>query len=122
MTVVRQITLFIIIVVLSIYMLLDGRRIGRFVSRNFPTHGEADGAEYVGRAKTAVVDYVKAQVLLSAVMGASVVVAMWILVLVGAWCAAVTRESGAGGGVPDGAVSPRPADPEADTTGAVPTA
>ena len=36
-------------------------------------------------AKTAVVDYVKAQVLLSAVMGASVGVAMWILSLVGAF-------------------------------------
>jgi predicted PurR-regulated permease PerM len=84
-TVVRQVTLFIIIVVLSIYMLLDGRRIGAFIARHFPTHVEEDGHEYVGRAKTAVVDYVKAQVLLSAVMGASVGVAMWILSLVGAF-------------------------------------
>ena len=36
-------------------------------------------------AKTAVVDYVKAQVLLSAVLGASVGVAMWILSLIGAF-------------------------------------
>ena len=59
-------------------MLLDGRRIGSFIARRFPTHSEDDGREYVGRARTAVVDYVKAQVLLSAVMGASVGVAMWI--------------------------------------------
>jgi predicted PurR-regulated permease PerM len=84
-TVVRQVTTFIIIVVLSIYMLLDGRRIGAFIARRFPTHSEADGAEYVRSAKTAVVDYVKAQVLLSTVLGASVGVAMWILSLVGAF-------------------------------------
>jgi predicted PurR-regulated permease PerM len=84
-TVVRQVTLFIIIVVLSIYMLLDGRRIGAFIARHFPTHSEDDGHVFVGRAKTAVVDYVKAQVLLSTVMGASVGVAMWILSLVGAF-------------------------------------
>ena len=84
-TVVRQVTLFIIIVVLSIYMLLDGRRIGAFIARRFPTRSEDDGRVYVGRAKRAVVDYVKAQVLLSTVMGASVGVAMWVLSLVGAF-------------------------------------
>ena len=84
-TVVRQVTIFIIVVVLSIYMLLDGKRIGRSVARNFPTRSEADGREYVAGAKTAVVDYVKAQVLLSTVMGASVGVAMWILSMVGAF-------------------------------------
>ena len=84
-TVVRQVTIFIIVVVLSIYMLLDGRRIGSFIARHFPTSSEADGEEYVKSAKTAVVDYVKAQVLLSAILGASVGVAMWILSLVGAF-------------------------------------
>jgi predicted PurR-regulated permease PerM len=84
-TVVRQVTYFIIIVVLSIYMLLDGRRIGRFVARHFPTRSEADGREYARNARAAVVDYVKAQVLLSAVMGASVGAAMWVLSLVGAF-------------------------------------
>jgi putative heme transporter len=84
-TVVRQVTYGIIIVVISIYMLLDSRRIGRFVAGRFPTRSETDGDEYVRRAKTAVVDYVKAQVLLSAVMGASVGLAMWLLSLVGAF-------------------------------------
>jgi predicted PurR-regulated permease PerM len=85
MTVVRQVTYFIIIVVLSIYMLLDSRRIGRFIARHFPTRSEADGREYMRSAKTAVVDYVKAQLLLSVAMGASVGAAMWILSLVGAF-------------------------------------
>ena len=84
-TVVRQVTIFIIIVVLSIYMLIDGRRIGSFIVGHFPTHSEVDGHEWVSRSKTAVVAYVKAQVLLSAVMGASVGVAMWVLSMVGAF-------------------------------------
>lgn len=84
-TVVRQVTVFIIIVVLSIYMLIDGRRIGSFIVGHFPTHSEDDGHEWVMRSKTAVVAYVKAQVLLSAVMGASVGVAMWVLSMVGAF-------------------------------------
>ena len=84
-TVVRQVTYGIIIVVISIYMLLDAKRIGRFVARHFPTRSEDDGEQYVRRAKTAVVDYVKAQVLLSGIMGASVGLAMWLLSLVGAF-------------------------------------
>ena len=84
-TVIRQVTYGIIIVVISIYMLLDSKRIGRFVASHFPTRSVSDGDEYVRHAKTAVVDYVKAQVLLSAIMGASVGLAMWLLSLVGAF-------------------------------------
>jgi len=84
-TVVRQITYLIIIVVISIYMLLDAKRIGRFVAGHFPTRSVSDGEEYVRRAKAAVVDYVKAQVLLSAVLGGSVGLGMWILSMIGAF-------------------------------------
>src|SRR5665647_2786093 len=84
-TVVRQITYLIIIIVISIYMLLDAKRIGRFVAGHFPTHSVSDGEEYVRRAKTAVVDYVKAQVLLSAALGGSVGLAMWFLGMIGAF-------------------------------------
>ena len=45
----------------------------------------SDGNEYVRRAKTAVVDYVKAQVLLSAILGGSVGLAMWFLSIIGAF-------------------------------------
>jgi predicted PurR-regulated permease PerM len=81
--VVRQVTIAIIVIVISIYMLLDARRLGRFVAGHFPTRSVADGEEYVSRAQGAVVDYVKAQLLLSAVLGASVGVAMWLLGVVG---------------------------------------
>jgi predicted PurR-regulated permease PerM len=84
-TVVRQITYLIIIIVISIYMLLDAKRIGRFVAGHFPTRSVSDGEEYVRRAKTAVVDYVKAQVLLSAALGGSVGLAMWFLGMIGAF-------------------------------------
>ena len=81
--VVRQITVAIIVIVVSIYMLLDARRLGRFVAGHFPTRSVADGEEYVRRAQGAVVDYVKAQLLLSAALGASVALAMWLLSVVG---------------------------------------
>jgi predicted PurR-regulated permease PerM len=84
-TVVRQITYLIIIIVISIYMLLDAKRIGRFVAGHFPTRSASDGEEYVRRAKTAVVDYVKAQLLLSAILGGSVGLAMWFLSMIGAF-------------------------------------
>jgi predicted PurR-regulated permease PerM len=84
-TVVTRVTILIVVVVISIYMLLDGRRIGNAIARHFPTRSEQDGRDYRRSAKTAVVDYVKVQVLLSAVMGASVGVAMWVLSLVGAF-------------------------------------
>jgi len=84
-TVVRQVTYLIIIIVVSIYMLLDSRRIARFVAGHFPTRSVSDGEDYVRRAKTAVVDYVKAQVLLSAILGGSVGLAMWLLSMIGAF-------------------------------------
>jgi putative heme transporter len=84
-SVVRSATLLIIVVVISIYMLLDGRRIGRFVADHFPTRSADDGEEYVQRAKGAVVGYIKAQVLLSAILGASVGLAMWFLSVIGAF-------------------------------------
>jgi predicted PurR-regulated permease PerM len=84
-TVARQITVLIVVVVISIYMLLHGPRIGRWIARHFPTHSRADGDEFVRRAKVAVVDYIKAQLLLSATLGASVGVAMWLLSVLGAF-------------------------------------
>ncbi len=84
-TVVRPMTYLIIMIVISIYMLLDAKRIGRFVAGHFPTRSVSDGNEYVRRAKTAVVDYVKAQVLLSAILGGSVGLAMWFLSIIGAF-------------------------------------
>jgi len=74
----RFITIAFVIVVISIYMLLDARRISHFMASHFPT-GPSDGEKYVVRAQDAVVDYVKAQVLLSSALGASVALVMYIL-------------------------------------------
>jgi len=82
---VRSATLLIIVIVVSVYMLLDGHRIGRFVAGHFPTRNASDGEAYVQRAKGAVVGYIKAQVLLSAILGASVGLAMWFLSAIGAF-------------------------------------
>jgi len=78
-SVVRLVTITIIIVVVSIYMLLQARRISRYVIDHFPTGERDDGAQYVRVAQGAVVNYVKAQILLSVALGASVGVAMWFL-------------------------------------------
>jgi predicted PurR-regulated permease PerM len=82
---VRSATLLIIIIVVSVYMLLDGHRIGRFVAGHFPTRNVRDGEAYVQRAKGAVVGYIKAQILLSTILGASVGLAMWFLSAIGAF-------------------------------------
>ena len=85
MTLIRQIAIGVIIIVTSIYMLLDKRRITRFFIDHFPTRSQADGAQYVELAQNAVVSYVKAQLLLSAALGASAGLAMWFLSAVGAF-------------------------------------
>jgi predicted PurR-regulated permease PerM len=85
MSVMRAVTITIIIVVVSIYMLLDSKRLGRFVADHFPTHSRQDGEAYVALAQNAVVSYVKAQLLLSAVLGTSVGLVMWFLAAIGAF-------------------------------------
>jgi len=82
-SVVATITLTIITIVVSIYMLLDARRLKRFVVGHFPTGSPDDGEEYVRIAQSAVVNYVKAQILLSAALGASAGFAMWLLGVTG---------------------------------------
>ncbi len=81
--IVRQVTMAIIVIVVSIYMLLDARRLGGFVAGHFPTRSRKDGEAYVSRAQGAVVNYIKAQLLLSAALGASVGLGMWLLSVVG---------------------------------------
>jgi len=82
-SVVRTVALLIVIIVISIYMLLDARRISRFVVDHFPTRSRSDGESYVRLAQSAVVDYVKAQLLLSGALGLSAGLAMWILGMTG---------------------------------------
>ena len=63
-------------------MLLDGRRIGRFVAGHFPTRSRADGEEYVRRAQGAPSSTTSRRRCCSRPsLGASVGVAMWLLSL-----------------------------------------
>jgi predicted PurR-regulated permease PerM len=66
----------ILIVVVSVYMLLDMQRLERAIDRRFPPH---DGLPLTTRIEKALAGYVRGQVLLSAVIGASAGVGMWAL-------------------------------------------
>jgi predicted PurR-regulated permease PerM len=62
-------TLALIILVTSIYMLADSARIHGFIVNHFPTGSRQDGEEYSSIAQSAVVKYVKGQLLVSLSVG-----------------------------------------------------
>jgi len=66
----------ILIVVVSVYMLLDMQRLESSIDRRFPPHG---GQPLTQRIEKALAGYVRGQVLLSTVIGASAGVGMWVL-------------------------------------------
>jgi len=70
----------VLVVVVSIYILLDMDRLTRTVDRRFPPAG---GDGLVVRMEHAVASYVKGQLLLSLIIGASVALGLWILGTVG---------------------------------------
>ncbi|HET8527665.1 MAG TPA: AI-2E family transporter [Gaiellaceae bacterium] len=71
----------LLVVVVSIYMLLDMHRLAAFADRRFPP---APGTTpLVERMESALVSYVKGQVLLSVIIGASAGVGLWVLGMVG---------------------------------------
>src|SRR5262249_43139983 len=59
---------FVLIIVVSIYMLLDMQRLSRAVDRRFPPHG---GRPLISRMEHALVSYVRGQIALSLIIGAS---------------------------------------------------
>jgi predicted PurR-regulated permease PerM len=71
----------ILIVVISIYMLLDMQRLEASIDSRFPPHG---GAPLTQRIESALWGYVKGQAILSTVIGGSAGVGMWILGRTGA--------------------------------------
>ena len=76
-SVVGMVINFFLTVVISFYMLIDGRRIFRFLSRLAP--GEPAVAEkYVSGLQTAFSRYVRGQALLGATLGVAVGLTMWI--------------------------------------------
>jgi predicted PurR-regulated permease PerM len=70
----------ILLVVVSIYMLLDMQRLSETVDRRFPPYGRGG---LIVRMEQAVASYVKGQFLLSLIIGVSVGLGLWILGLVG---------------------------------------
>ncbi|HWT23877.1 MAG TPA: AI-2E family transporter, partial [Solirubrobacteraceae bacterium] len=69
----------ILIVVLSVYMLLYGQRIGAAVRRVVPRGDGTPGDDYPTRVQRAVFGYVRGQLLFSTIMGTSAGVALWIM-------------------------------------------
>jgi predicted PurR-regulated permease PerM len=67
---------FVLIVVVSIYMLLDMQRLARRVDRRFPPGG---GRPLISRMEHALVSYVRGQIALSLIIGASAGLGLWIL-------------------------------------------
>jgi predicted PurR-regulated permease PerM len=88
----------VLVVVVSIYMLLDMPRLRRVVDRRFPPHESSPSL--LPRIEQALASYVRGQVLLSLIIGTSAGLGMWLLgtlgwvpgadryaVLFGAWVA-----------------------------------
>ena len=67
----------VLIIVVSIYMLLDMRRLKTGVDRRFPPRPGQSGL--VVRMEQAVAGYVRGQVLLSAIIGTSAGIGLWLL-------------------------------------------
>ena len=70
----------VLVIVVSIYMLLDMHRLSEAVDRRFPPYGRGG---LVVRMEQAVASYVKGQLLLSLIIGASSGLGLWILGMVG---------------------------------------
>src|SRR3989440_122340 len=71
----------VLIVVISIYMLLDMPRLSRGVDRRFPPH--PGSLPLITRMERALAGYVKGQALLSLIIGTSAGVGLWVLGLLG---------------------------------------
>jgi predicted PurR-regulated permease PerM len=70
----------VLILVVSIYMLLDMQRLARAVDRRFPPQG---GRPLISRMEHALVSYVRGQVTLSLIIGTSAGLGLWIFGLTG---------------------------------------
>ncbi len=67
----------VVVLVASIYMLLDFSRLARAIDRRFPPRPDSD--PLLVRMEKAVVGYVKGQMLVSLIIGASAGLGMWLL-------------------------------------------
>jgi len=70
----------ILLFVVSIYMLLDMPRFGRFLDRRFPPH---EGESLLARVEHALASYVRGQALLSLIIGTSAGLGLYVLGVLG---------------------------------------
>jgi predicted PurR-regulated permease PerM len=70
----------VLIIVISVYMLLDMPKLARSVDKRFPPR---PGTQPLLPIETALVSYVKGQLLLSAIIGTSAGLGLWLLGLIG---------------------------------------
>lgn len=71
----------VLIIVVSIYMLLDMGRLSAAIDRRFPPH--PGSGSLIPRMESALAGYVRGQVLLSLIIGVSAGVGLWILGVLG---------------------------------------
>jgi predicted PurR-regulated permease PerM len=72
----------IVLIVVSVYMLLDLPRLARTVDKRFPPHPGSDAL--LPRMEHSLVSYVKGQALVSLIIGTSAGVGLWVLGAIGA--------------------------------------
>ena len=72
----------VLVLVVSVYMLLDMPRLARVLDRRFPPH--PGSKPLLARMESAVAGYVKGQILVSLIIGTSAGVGMWLLGATGA--------------------------------------
>jgi predicted PurR-regulated permease PerM len=72
----------VVVLVVSIYMLLDFPRFTGVIDRRFPPHSGSDSL--LARMEKSLVSYVKGQALVSLIIGTSAGVGLWVLGAVGA--------------------------------------
>ena len=70
----------VLIIVISVYMLLDMPKLEQGIDRRFPPHG---GVPLTLRIESALAGYVRGQILLSAIIGTSAASGMWLLGVLG---------------------------------------
>jgi predicted PurR-regulated permease PerM len=78
-TVVEASLALILVIVISVYMLLYGERIGAGLRAAIPRRAGSHDDDYPARIQRAVIGYVRGQVLFSLIMGTSAGVLLWVL-------------------------------------------
>jgi predicted PurR-regulated permease PerM len=84
----------ILVIVISVYMLLDAPRLSRFLRRVFPGTGPED--DLVTRVERALLAYVRGQTMVSLAVGATAGLGLWILGVTGIFPAGETYAIGFG--------------------------